>query len=298
MYKTCDKKYCLTLLTALITFSVSLFSLINQTIYTDRINRISRYELMGQDIVTTSISLIFLFIILLSTYRRIQTKIIWLGCLLYQFYVYAYYSFGGITSAFYILYILITGLSLFLFFFILSDIIKARNYPIAGEKYPRKSLSLFLFLTVLMVTIIELHELIKKTIFENQTINPFYVFYVLDLCIIFPLIIIASFLNFKKYEFGYLLSGISLIKIITILPAVIFNDVFYRLYEGHFLDLTFDIIAFIITITGIIFTVLFLRNIESKDVSGTLYTEDTIIPDLKKPSWNNMHTEPSQELNP
>lgn len=271
MNKIHDNKYYLTLLTTLMTLFVAFFGFINQTIYTDRINQISKYELMGQDVVTIFISLIFLSIIIYFNYSKTQTKILWLGCLLYQFYIYAYYSFGGITSVFYLLYIAITGISLFLFFFILSDIIKTQKYAVAGKKYPRKSLSIFLWLTVLMVTIIELQELITKTIIDKSTLNPFYVFYILDLCIIFPLIVIASFLNFKKSEFGYLLSGVSLIKIITILPAVIFNDIFNKIYEGHFLDLTFDIIAFFITMTGIIFIVLFFRNIESKDVSGTSY---------------------------
>ena len=268
MNNKCDKKYYLTLLTTLMTFCIALFSLINQTLYTERLNQISKYELMGQDVVTIFISFVFLCIIIFFNFNKIQTKILWLGCLLYQFYIYAYYSFGGITSVFYLLYITITGISLFLFFFILSDIIKQQDYPIAGKKYPRKSLSIFLLLTVLLVTVIELQELVIKTIIDKNALNPFYVFYVLDLALIFPLIIIASVLNFKKSAFGYLLSGISLMKIITILPAVIFNDIFHKIYQGHFIDLTFDIIAFFITLAGIIFIVLFLRNIKSKDVSG------------------------------
>ena len=253
------------------TLAIALFSLINKTIYTERINQISKFELMGQDVVTVFISLIFLFIIIFCNFNKIQTKILWLGCLLYQFYIYAYYSFGGVTSVFYLLYITITGISLFLFFFILSDIIKIQDYPVASKKYPRKSLSIFLSLTVLMVAIIELQELVIKTIIDKNALNPFYVFYVLDLSLIFPLIIIASILNFRKSAFGYLLSGISLVKIITILPAVIFNDIFHKIYQGHFIDLTFVILAIFITLVGIIFIVLFLRNIESKDVSGTSY---------------------------
>jgi len=271
MNKKHDKKYYLTLLTTLMTLFVGFLGFINQTIYTDRINQISKYELMGQDIVTIVISLIFLSVIMFFNYSKIQTKIIWLGCLLYQYYIYAYYSFGGITSVFYLIYIAITGISLFLFFFILSDIIKIQDYPVAGKKYPRKSLSIFLSLTVLMVAIIELQELVIKTIIDKNALNPFYVFYVLDLSLIFPLIIIASILNFRKSAFGYLLSGISLVKIITILPAVIFNDIFHKIYQGHFIDLTFVILAIFITLVGIIFIVLFLRNIESKDVSGTSY---------------------------
>jgi hypothetical protein len=271
MNKVRTSKYFLTMITTLVTLSLSLMSLFKPSIYSSRINQISRYELMGQDVVTVVISLIFLCVIFFADFNKIQTKILWLGCLLYQAYIYAYFSFGGITSIFYIIYIAITGLSLFLFLFILSDIIIAQKLPTAGKKYPRKSLSIFLFITVLIVTLIELQELIMKTIIESKELNPFYVFYVLDLAIIFPLIVIVSILNFKKAELGYLLSGVSLIKIITILPAVICNDLFHYFFEGYFLDLSFDIIALLITITGVFFLFFFLRNIENRNVSSASY---------------------------
>ena len=46
----------LALITTVTALSLSLFGLIFQNIYTARINRITEYELMGQDIVTVIIS--------------------------------------------------------------------------------------------------------------------------------------------------------------------------------------------------------------------------------------------------
>src|SRR5512138_2926093 len=112
-------KHYLTLVTAITTLFLSLFGLVFQSIYTARINRITQYELMGQDIVTAVVSAIFIWIIVFKDYQQIKIKIVWLGCVLYLFYIYAYFSFGGISSAFYLLYIAITGLTAFLFFFIL-----------------------------------------------------------------------------------------------------------------------------------------------------------------------------------
>jgi hypothetical protein len=263
-----DAKYYLTLITATIALFLSVFSLVFQNIYTARINRITQYELMGQDVVTAVISSIFIGIILFGDYQKIKTKVVWLGCILYLFYIYAYFSFGGITSVFYLLYIAITGLSVFLFFFILIDIIASRQLPRTTENYPRKSMSVFFFLSILLMTVIEMQELLSKTIVLQEPLNPFHVFYVLDLAIIFPMIVMTSVLNLMKTEWGYLFSGVALLKIVTILPAVIFNDIFHRLYTGVFLDLPFDMIALVITLIASVFLILYMRTVRDKSMSA------------------------------
>lgn len=274
MNKERNAKNRLTLITTVTTLFLSLFSLVFQNIYTARINRITEYELMGQDIVTAIISVIFIYIILFKDYQKIKVKIIWLGCILYLFYIYAYFSFGGISSVFYLLYIAIVGLTLFLFFFILVDIIRNNQLPNVAENYPRRSISAFFFVSILLIGIIEIQELISKTIVLNEQLNPFYVFYVLDLAIIFPMIVITSILNLKKVDWGYLFSGVALIKIVTILPAVIFNDIFHRLFTGSFLDLPFDIIALVITLIASILLILYMKRIEDKSISGTSHNSE------------------------
>ena len=257
-------KHYLALFTAIAALFLSSFGLVFQNIYTARINQVTQYELMGQDIVTATLSAIFVFIILFLDYQKIKTKIAWLGCFLYLFYIYAYFSFGGISSIFYLLYIAITGLSAFLFFSILVEIVMNNQLPEAAENYPRKSISAFFFLSILLITIIEVQELISRTILLQEPLNPFYVFYVLDLAIIFPMIVMAGILNLMKTGWGYLFSGIALLKIVTILPAVIFNDVFHRLYTGVFLDLSFDIVALVITLIAGVFLILYMKTIGDK----------------------------------
>jgi len=255
-------KHYLALITAGMALFLSIFGLLFQNIYTARINHITQYELMGQDIVTAILSLIFILIVLCKDYQQIKIKIAWLGCILYLFYIYAYFSFGGISSVFYLLYIGISGLTVFLFFFVLFEIITKNQFPGRAENYPGKSMSAFLFLSILLITGIEIQELVSKTIILQEEINPFYVFYVLDLAIIFPMIVIAAVMNWMKTDWGTLLSGVALFKIVTILPAVIFNDIFHRIYTGVFLDLTFDIIALVITLTASVFLILYMKTIK------------------------------------
>jgi len=257
----------LTLITTSLTLLTALTGLFYQQIYTERINRITSYELMGQDTITAVIALVFLILILFSDFRKTKTKILWLGFLLYIFYVYAYYSLSGISGNLYLVYMTITGLSLYLFIFIIADIISTGKLPVVKENYPRKSLSAFFFICVLIVSIMEICEIFEKTVLLKEKINPFYVFYVLDLCFIFPMIVIAGIMNLRKSSWGYLFSGVALIKILTILPAVMMNDIFHLLYTGKFIDLSFDIIALVITLSALVFLILYLKNLESANKS-------------------------------
>jgi hypothetical protein len=245
-----------------ISLCLSVVSIFFGQLYTERLNAITQFELLGQDVVTAIIAALFIFTILFADYSKVKVKVLWLGLLMYLFYIYAYFAFGGITSIFYLLYIVIAGISLYLFFFILAEIINAKLLPVAKKRYPRIFISVFLILCVGIVASIEIIEIISKTIINKESINPFFVFYVLDLAIVFPFIIISSVLNYLKSSFGYLLSGIALLKVVTILPAVVFNDIFHRIYVGYFLDLTFDIIAVIFTLIGIYLVIRYLRTIK------------------------------------
>lgn len=261
--------YYLALTNTILALLMSLFGFFFQQIYNNRINSITLYELKGQDTITFIIAAIFLFIILFTDYNKIKTKIIWLGCLLYLFYIYAYFSLGGITGIFYLVYIAITGLSLFIFIFIIAEINVTKILPAITSKYPRKAISVFLIISIFLMTVIEVQEIYIKSVITKENINPFYVFYVLDLGIVFPAIIISAIMNLRKQAWGYLFSGVALIKIVTILPAVIFNDIFYWFATGKFLDLSFDIIAIVITVIAFIFLILYTKAIKDKKMCNT-----------------------------
>lgn len=255
---------------SVITLLISGYSLFNQQVYAERMNRITLFELQGQDVVTALISFFLVAFILFTDLKKTKTRIVVIGCLAYLFYIYAYFSFGVITSIFYFVYIGITGLSFYCIIWMFVKIASGGQIITTSEKYPRKAISIFLFLSIAMVTGIEIKDIILFTILQNNAINPFHVFYILDLGIVFPGIIISSVLNLQRKAWGYLLSGISLIKISTILPAVIFNDIFHWIATRYFIDLSFDVIALIITITAIFFLLLYMKTIRENKFSGTM----------------------------
>lgn len=99
----------------------------------------------------------------------------------------------------------------------------------------------------------------------NKKHNPLYVLTLVTVVstIVFPLIFITALYNLKKSKWGYLFTGISLIKIATILPAVIMNDVFHKIFTGNSIDLTFSIIATIITFCALTFLILYFKNVQN-----------------------------------
>lgn len=262
---------------SIICLLISGFSLFNQQVYAERMNRITLFELQGQDVVTTFISLFLVAFIPFTDLKKAKIRVVVIGCLAYLFYIYAYFSFGVITSIFYFLYIVITGLSFYCIIWMFTKIASDGQIITVSEKYPRKAISIFLFLSIAMVTGIEIRDIMVFTILQNNAINPFYVFYILDLGIVFPGIIISSILNLQRKAWGYLLSGISLIKVSTILPAVLFNDIFHWIATRYFIDLSFDVIALIITMIAVFFLIIYIRTTQDSRFSGTIPKNDNLV---------------------
>jgi hypothetical protein len=262
---------------SIITLLISGFSLFNQQVYAERMNRITLFELQGQDVVTTFISLFLVAFIPFTDLKKAKIRAVVIGCLAYLFYIYAYFSFGVITGIFYFLYIVITGLSFYCIIWMFTKIASDGQIITVSEKYPRKAISIFLFLSIAMVTGIEIRDIMVFTILQNNAINPFYVFYILDIGIVFPGIIISSILNLRRKAWGYLLSGISLIKVSTILPAVLFNDIFHWIATRYFIDLSFDVIALIITMIAVFFLIIYIRTTQDSRFSGTIPKNDNLV---------------------
>lgn len=252
----------LTLAMTLLMLFVSLYGLLNQGIYEQRQNAMTLYELMGQDLVSFIVGVLLLCMLLLTNTSKISSIVVILGCLSYILYVYGYFCFGIVTSIFFFLYIIILLLAFFAFILILVGLQKRTPLFTLKANYPRKSMTIFVIIMISVIGMIEIHDIILKTIIKPGGFRSQDVFYILDLALLFPAIIYCAILNFKKNLWGVLLTGVFLVKTITLLPAVIGSDILHRIGTGKFVDLTFDIIASVITIGFAVFFVLFLRGIE------------------------------------
>lgn len=252
--------YNLSILISLFVTIVSLIGILDQNIYYPRLNTITSSELLGQDFVSAIIGIIF-FVCLLIEKQKFFLKVVNLGMLSYIIYIYGYYCFSIVSSFFFLLYIVILGLSLFVFIFRLLALINENTLINTNNYYPRKTLSVFFIVAVFIMLVKELPYLIETTIIKNKSTILFDAFYILDLAIVFPAMIIIAVMNLLHKPSGVILFGVVLVKLITLMPALLFNDIFHYMQIGNFLDVSFDIIASAFTIFSLMLLFLYRRGI-------------------------------------
>jgi hypothetical protein len=135
--------------------------------------------------------------------------VVWCGVLVYAAYYYAFYVFGYVYTIFYPLYLAIVGLGTYS----LIGLLAGANLPLfaAGvdAKMPVRALALILLVALLFVPL--WGSMIAQDIQAQQPRVTALVF-VLDLCFLLPAVAIAAVQLWQRRAFGYLLSGILLIK--------------------------------------------------------------------------------------
>jgi hypothetical protein len=251
----------LIIVTSVIISIVSLWGILNPDIYNSRLNEITKYALLGQDVVTLIISMICILIVVVQKESNFR-KVLISGLALYYIYIYAYYTLSIISSRIYIIHILIFSLSFFQFVYGIKDLYDKKKNFIINDRFSRKTFSIFFFFCVLIMLIIEVPYIFNKTIIENSHITTINVFYIFDLALVFPSMVLSGILNLRKNIFGHILIGLFLIKIISIMPAIIIGDLFNYLFTGKFIDLSFDIIAIIFTFVALVMLILYNRGIQ------------------------------------
>lgn len=253
----------LSLLVSLLVVFVAAFGLAKPSIYKARLNTISPAELLGQDLVSLLVGVLCLVILLAYRPAKRLLAVAWLGCLTYFAYIYAYFCFSLVSSVLFLAYLAIFGLALFCFVFLLAAMNRSVDGLVVNPRYPRRALSVFFAAVVVIMLGIELPYMVQTTIVAGGSLKLFDAFYILDLAIVFPAMIIAAVLNWRKKTIGHLLTGVILVKVLTIMPALLFNDLFHWLETGKFLDIAFDFVALTFTACAGIFLFAYHRGIRS-----------------------------------
>jgi hypothetical protein len=247
----------------MLVFITALYGCMFPDIYDAKYSDYSKYLLMGQDFFSILVAAIL--VIALFIYRKWPLKglILWLGCLLYIIYVYAYYSMSGITTVFFLVYIVILSLSAITFTGIITGIDFKLFQNSADSKNPGISVSIFLIVCCISVGAMEIATLVKAT-FTDKTgsIKSSDIFMVFDLALLFPAIIITAINNLKKRIWAFMFSGIFLVKTAALLPSMVISDIFSLIYTGKLADQNFDIIATAFTVVSLFLLWLYFKNIK------------------------------------
>ncbi len=98
------------------------------------------------------------------------------------------------TTPLYLIYIAVFGLCLFCLVIFMTGPAFSAGLSVHG-RYPRKAVSVFLFVCAVLMIVIKVIDIAGKTILQRGGLTPYDVFYVLDLAVIFPAMILTAVLN-------------------------------------------------------------------------------------------------------
>ncbi len=247
------------LVISLLVILASSLGLLIPDFYASRNNAITTFELAGQDIISLASGLLLLLLVLTSK-RAKFFPVIATGLLIYTTYTYAYFLFGLVVSKIYVVYLVITGLS---FYSVILMMMELQGRAEEKANSTQKAISTYLIIVVALVAIIDGKDIVAKTIWANGVMETKGAFYILDLVFLFPAIVITAVMNIQGLALGRFFTGAFLIKTVALMPALILSDLFHYANRGVFVDFGFDVIAFVVMISAIIFYWLYYKDMGS-----------------------------------
>ncbi|UYP44786.1 hypothetical protein NEF87_001071 [Candidatus Lokiarchaeum ossiferum] len=231
------KWYFLQILLAILTLFASLGGLFLSDLYSDSDSIIA--QAIGQDWVTAFFVIpLFILGLVKSKGGSIHGTIIVIGCQLYLVYSYLLYIFMGNYNMFFLLYTQIVAISFYslLKFCYNLDFEKLKSN--IDPNMPFKMLGWYQILIALTFYFLWMQEILNSLIlnyFPAIDMEDQKTIIAMDLCFLLPLIISSAIKVLKRNIIGIFLSGVILIKGITLGLAVICMGIFeYTMNQATF----------------------------------------------------------------
>lgn len=220
---------------------------------------------VGQDIVTLLIGIPLLITgILLTRKGSLRGQLLLTGVLGYFLYTYASMCFLTAFNPFFLVYVALFSLSLFGFILSMKNLDVDEVASHIQDGFPRRAIATYFIIVAVFLTLAWLGLVASPSLtwtppngLESAITM---VIQALDLGIIVPTAFITASLLIKKQAWGYALSSVMLLKILTMGVALI-SMIIVQFLAGVMIDPIVSIIFILISISGIIFGILALRNI-------------------------------------
>jgi len=230
----------------------------------DTIN--SSSQEIGQDIVTLLVGIPLLIAgIVLSRKGSLRGKLLLAGGLGYFLYTYGAMSFLTAFNPLFLVYVALFSLSLFGFILALSGLDPGELIRHITDRFPRRSIATYFIIVAAFLTLAWL-GLVVPPIFKGTPPAGLesaitMVIQALDLGVIVPTSALTATLLLKNRPWGYALSSVVLVKILTMGTALI-AMIIMQLLAGVAVDPVTSVIFVLISIAGISLAVMTLRTIQ------------------------------------
>lgn len=215
--KNLSTAYILSNLIAILAAIASLGGLLFNNLYHDNAFVVTTW--LGNDTVTLLLAVPILITAMIFANRgSLKAQLIWMGALDYMLYNYAFYLFGAVFNAFFLIYVALLGLSIFALIFGLVNLDVKEIASQFRERTPVKWIGgYFLFVAFGLSTVYLLQsigfiltgQLPSIVTTSGHTTN---IVFALDLTLLVPWLVLGAIWLMKRHPWGYVIAGILSIK--------------------------------------------------------------------------------------
>ena len=226
---------------------------------------LSSSQEVGQDVVTLLIGIPLLVAgIVLSRKETLRGHLLLTGALGYFLYTYGAMSFLTAFNPLFLVYVALFSLSLFGFILSIMNLNVDEVVRHISDGFPRRAVSIYFIVIAVFLSLAWL----KLATVPSLTWTPPYglesaitlVIQALDLGVIVPVSIVTATLLLKKSGWGFVLSAVLLIKVIM-MGAALISMIIGQILAGVEVPVVTSIMFVLISVSGIIFGIITLRNI-------------------------------------
>ncbi|MBK9925070.1 MAG: hypothetical protein IPP66_07235 [Anaerolineales bacterium] len=220
---------------------------------------------VGQDIVTLLIGIPLLATgILLTRKGTLRGQLLLTGVLGYFLYTYASMCFLTAFNPFFLIYVALFSLSLFSFILSMKSLDVDEITRHIQDGFPRRAIATYFIIVAVFLSLAWLGLVASPSLtwtppngLESAITM---VIQAMDLGVIVPTALLTAFLLIKKQAWGYALSSVMLLKILTMGTALI-SMIIVQLSAGVKVDVVVSTIFVLISLSGIVLGILTLRSI-------------------------------------
>ena len=226
---------------------------------------LSSSQEVGQDVVTLLIGIPLLITgVVLSRKGTLRGQLLLTGAFGYFLYTYGAMSFLTAFNPLFLVYVALFSLSLFGFILAMMKLDVGEVTRHISDGFPRHAISIYfiviaVFLSLAWLGIVTLPSLTWTPPYGLESAITL-VIQAIDLGVIVPVSFITAVLLSRKSGWGYVLSAVLLIKVIMIGAALI-AMIIGQLVAGLEIPIVTSVFFVLISVSGIIFGIITLRNI-------------------------------------
>jgi hypothetical protein len=226
---------------------------------------LSSSQEVGNDVVTLLIGIPLLVMgITLSRKGTLRGQLLLTGALGYFLYTYGAMSFQTAFNPLFLVYVALFSLSLFGFILSISNLDVDEITRHILNTFPRRAIAIYFISVALFLSLAWLGLVLSPSLtwtppygLESAITMPIQA---IDLGVIVPTSFIAAALLLRKSAWGYVLSAVMLLKVLM-MGAALIAMIIGQILAGVEVPVVTSILFLLISISGIIFGIVTLRNI-------------------------------------